>query len=642
MKFFFQILLLISCPFLLKGQDCIHDCVWPGDANQDGMVDYIDLVYMYRAQDWLGQARLNMDTDWSPKEALDWGFEFPLSQVNGKHSDSNGDGLIDIEDNLIVFHNLYQTNDNFIQSSGNFIEGDDLQFVFSQDTLNLGDTLTIEVHLGTAANPVQDVSGLSFVMSLDTSVFQESTLLIPFTTEAWLGGFSNSKSAIKYDLQNPIFPNDEIGFAFGRTDGMTANGFGKIFEFSIVIEDNIAGLIDNEQIQTSFEFRNVLGINPYEVDLQLTAQNAEVIVGSLRAAPILNNFANYISPCIDYNAPNFTAERFDLNTQTWENHQRVSIIHTDLGKIEKKTLEYFNGNTWIPVEREHYFYEDLELKEIVYSKWNPTLIDWENQIQEQYIYDNQISMIFRNVWHNDSWIAYQIDDYNYTSNQLSNIFISQWSEGQGEWSNVYLKEFDIQIPQMWTQKSIWDDLQNNWLPLTKDTLIYESNSSVLAIQVQHIWNAEIEEWFLHWEDDFLDAETRSYWNTGQETLDVAFQNIYSGNANSEECIREFRFGSAWENLFRWYTVSVANEEIQQQKLDCQYPNPFPNGSTFSCKDLAENATIYIYNTQGQILQSHSMKSYQQDLTLNLPTGLYLVIITNSKGIIGQEKLVVIR
>ena len=79
--------------FKLNAQ-CTENCVWPGDANVNGIANHLDLLTLGLTWDATGPARDNPSVDWVAQDATDWADNLPVSGANFKHSDSNGDGQV--------------------------------------------------------------------------------------------------------------------------------------------------------------------------------------------------------------------------------------------------------------------------------------------------------------------------------------------------------------------------------------------------------------------------------------------------------------------------------------------------------------------------------------------------------------------
>lgn len=81
------------------------DPVWPGDFNADGIVDKTDLLFWGKACGKAdGIARTDTSTSWTPQNATDWNSS--VENVNTKHQDGNGDGIINDAD-LVIYERHY-------------------------------------------------------------------------------------------------------------------------------------------------------------------------------------------------------------------------------------------------------------------------------------------------------------------------------------------------------------------------------------------------------------------------------------------------------------------------------------------------------------------------------------------------------
>ena len=76
------------------------DCVWPGDVNTDGFVDMVDFLLLGQLHGTTGPVRPGASPAFTGQLGPDWPGSFPAShlwapEVNYKHADCDGDGVID-------------------------------------------------------------------------------------------------------------------------------------------------------------------------------------------------------------------------------------------------------------------------------------------------------------------------------------------------------------------------------------------------------------------------------------------------------------------------------------------------------------------------------------------------------------------
>ncbi len=92
----------------------------------------------------------------------------------------------------------------------------------------------------------------------------------------------------------------------------------------------------------------------------------------------------------------------------------------------------------------------------------------------------------------------------------------------------------------------------------------------------------------------------------------------------------------------WILNAVNLTEIEEDHIDTShlFPNPAQNKFTIQSKNSTLN-TVQIFNTSGQILQSHTLNNLS-DITLDisaLPKGIYYIQTQNNQGIINRQQLI---
>ncbi len=81
--------------------------VWPGDFNNDGIVDNLDVLYWGLAEGFTGPTRPNATTDWVAQGCPEWADT--IQGVNAKHQDADGNGIVDEDDLAVVLENYGKT-----------------------------------------------------------------------------------------------------------------------------------------------------------------------------------------------------------------------------------------------------------------------------------------------------------------------------------------------------------------------------------------------------------------------------------------------------------------------------------------------------------------------------------------------------
>ncbi len=266
----------IECkPLLICG-----DCVWPGDANKDGIVNNLDLFNIGLAYDSTGPSRQDQSMNFLPHLAQDWSIISAMQFATGedfKHADCNGDGIVNAIDTLAIKIN-YGLEAAFRSSSADSISACDpgipeLFFVISDDTVEAGDEVTIEIHLGTDSIPATNVFGIAFTLNYNNSIID--------TTETIEMNFNGS------DLGAPIISLD-INFDSSarmvtsqvRTNHLNKTVKGKVTELSFVMEDNLIFKASEFSVYQTLHlsFSDVHVISNDESEIVVCAKEDSIVV----------------------------------------------------------------------------------------------------------------------------------------------------------------------------------------------------------------------------------------------------------------------------------------------------------------------------------------------------------------------------
>ncbi len=102
----FSILVLLMLTSLVQAQT-----VWPGDVNNNGVVNNVDVLYWGVAHGKTGPARTTISSNWlaHPVSGL-WNWAFPLEGLNFLYADCNGNGNVDLQDAEAIKNNYGKTH----------------------------------------------------------------------------------------------------------------------------------------------------------------------------------------------------------------------------------------------------------------------------------------------------------------------------------------------------------------------------------------------------------------------------------------------------------------------------------------------------------------------------------------------------
>ncbi len=211
--------------------------VWPGDTDNDSLVNNTDLLSIGLYYSQSGAARASFSDTWQAYPSNNW----DSLQTNGqdiKHADCNGDGSIDDNDTMAINLNFNLTHAITPQDNNNNIIAarttSEMYFVISGSIYNAGDWVDAEVWLGKSDIPVSNLYGIAFNINYDASLVQPGTESITYPS-SWLG--TPGSDAIKISkIDRPA--NTAYG-AMTRTDHANANGLGKIADFKFQIKTSL-------------------------------------------------------------------------------------------------------------------------------------------------------------------------------------------------------------------------------------------------------------------------------------------------------------------------------------------------------------------------------------------------------------------
>ncbi len=209
---------------------CVMDCVWPGDANADGEVGVSDLLSLGRHMGETGIARVGTTVDrWIGQGGDAWD-----GGVDLKHVDTNGDGLISSLDTVAI--RSYTGRTNSVVSFVPVIPEATIDLVYEGGPVKAGQLVEIEVHLGSAEQPITDLVGISFPFAFNPELIDGSTIQFHYDADSWFAHYSPVLGMGK--LKSPgLFVS-----GMTRTNRRPGLGYGKVGTSRFVITEDINGI----------------------------------------------------------------------------------------------------------------------------------------------------------------------------------------------------------------------------------------------------------------------------------------------------------------------------------------------------------------------------------------------------------------
>ncbi|MCB9231874.1 MAG: T9SS type A sorting domain-containing protein [Bacteroidia bacterium] len=267
---------------------CSGICVWPGDANQNGIANNRDLLNVGLAFGSTGPARGTHSNTWNCQSADEWPQQF-LDETGYEHADCNGDGVISEDDVTAISLNygLAVTYKNVgISLLGTNTPS--LSIRIKQDSVNYGDTLVADITLGSDSTPVDSILGIAFTIIYNQALIDSGSMWLSYDS-SWIGDSNQTLS-----LTKNFYPSGSLDGAIVRKDGQNISGWGVVAQMGFIIIDNI----DEKRTDNSIlpiEVGEYLAISPTGIELDFgTTHDTVAILNGINepVQPTVQSFLN--------------------------------------------------------------------------------------------------------------------------------------------------------------------------------------------------------------------------------------------------------------------------------------------------------------------------------------------------------------
>lgn len=306
--------------------------VFPGDANHDQIANMTDLLPIGLHFGSTGSTRPNASLAWTPQPAPLWNS----TQANGRdlrHVDTNGDGVINNADTLAITLNFGQTHNNLRGRN----QGPRLHYQMPMGPHQVGDTLTIPVILGDVDTPVVNLYGLVFAMQYDSSLVDSGSVRLDFSN-SWFG----TKNVNMLSMYRDDYHAQRIDFGMVRTDSMQRNGFGRLFDVIVVVEDHIG----KRDLPFSMSFSEVYAIDLKADEIDLSSETASTAISTALDVNLANAIQIFPNPA---NSHIFIRYQTHLNWsyQLLDQQGKVLSQHNIIGTEGKVMVNEFAAGLYI-------------------------------------------------------------------------------------------------------------------------------------------------------------------------------------------------------------------------------------------------------------------------------------------------------
>lgn len=212
-------------------------CVFPGDANSDGIVNITDVLYVGISYGAIGPLRNDTSTAANFSPSVPWlqsnGVANLPSGINIQHSDCDGNGIIDRQDVLVIGRNYNRRSNK--SGIAECVDVNDIPLYFTvPDSIPVGTAVSVEVNLGNSQIPAQDVYGIAFSVNYDSELIEPGTLSLDYDNS--LFGTQNEIIFLEKDIED----ESKVETAVSRIDQTEQTIAGKIGTLNFVMEENLA------------------------------------------------------------------------------------------------------------------------------------------------------------------------------------------------------------------------------------------------------------------------------------------------------------------------------------------------------------------------------------------------------------------
>ncbi len=253
----------ISCDtatvYIQVGVDCTEFCVWPGDANNNGIANNFDLLTLGYHYGFEGVPRPNANSLWLAQPAFDWEINFdgdiatstsgtPPTDLDMKYVDCDGNGIVDENDVQPILMNYGLSHgrpEGGIEA--NIAEDIQIRLEIDDELVEEGSWIDVNVILeGLEGAALENIYGIAF--SIDyynefqgVEIFPTDSIEMEFEN-SW---FNNEGSDLTLSLYKKLAEIEEgnsvVDVAYVQTNQIGASGGGPIATMACFITGNITG-----------------------------------------------------------------------------------------------------------------------------------------------------------------------------------------------------------------------------------------------------------------------------------------------------------------------------------------------------------------------------------------------------------------
>ena len=300
---------------LSSSSTCTKGCVFPGDANNDGTVNMLDLFPIAANMGTYGSARTDNDPlNWYGRTVTDWKVQDVTSTNDLKYVDSNGDGIISADDTTALAAN-YSNTSRLAPTSLVELGGVSMQLLTPFGSVQPGDMVEIALSVGSVEQPVFNSKGLSFSVNYDSKKIKENSIAVNFNNFSWLS-HNNAFLSLSKVVQRGI-----VDAALVRTRNSGSTGHGEIGKIRGVVVEDIAGISQGNNPTVRFTVSDIYTEDANGVKMLIKGGSIEIPITAKTTTTVAQNSDLHVYP-----NPSNAQANFYLNGENALNSVRLLDI----------------------------------------------------------------------------------------------------------------------------------------------------------------------------------------------------------------------------------------------------------------------------------------------------------------------------
>ena len=303
----------------------VQDGVWPGDTDDDTDVNVFDLLNIGLGYGLTGTPRNSISNTWTGFVTPKWNTATPISNIDYRHADCNGDGVINANDTaalLLNYNQSYQRGGNG-SSTGVplYVQGD-------TSNNNNGPHFSLPIVFGDPNNQGVNIYGGAFSINYDTTFIKKNSVSIVFDN-SWVGVNNTDMISIYKNFGN----QQQVDGAFTRINGTNITGHGILGMLNFTIKDDILQRngFNADSVIIGMNVFSTKFISFNEMPIDIDERSSGLMITSTKKAPNLAQFVSiFPNPAQDYTiieSPKYAIEQVSIIDITGKVIHQEKIAH---------------------------------------------------------------------------------------------------------------------------------------------------------------------------------------------------------------------------------------------------------------------------------------------------------------------------